>query len=92
MAREQLLTFAESHNYETTESNISLRYAIHIGTNLDIKSAGLNASFITKTDPNYLRYISNGTGSIDFNGVKKSAHLFTDTLLSVDSNYAYLKK
>lgn len=92
IAREQLLTFAESRNYETTESNISLRYAIHTGTNLDIKSAGLNASFITKTDPNYLRYISNGTGSIDFNGVKKPAHVFTDTLLSGDSSYAYLKK
>lgn len=90
--KNQLILFSEKHNYETTASEFSLEYMFQTGSNLSIKSNWLNASFVTKTDPNYFRYISNGNWTIIFNKIKKASHIFTDTLISGDSSYAYLKK
>lgn len=90
--KNQLILFSEKHNYETTASEFSLEYMFQTGSNLSIISNWLNASFVTKTDPNYFRYISNGNWTIIFNKIKKASNIFTDTLISGDSSYAYLKK
>jgi hypothetical protein len=88
----QLKSYTEKHNYETTTSQISLTYELASGSNLNITTDDLNASFITKTDPNYFRYMSNGSGTVLINGIKLKSQILSDTIISGDSSYAYLKE
>ncbi len=92
VANNQLVSFSQWHNYETTTSDFLLDYVAFSGSNLNIKSEPLHASFVTKTDPNYFRYLSNGNWTMHFNGIRKSGKIFTDTIISADSLHAYLKK
>ncbi len=88
----QLKSYTEKHNYETTDSQISLIYELTSGATISITTGDLNASFITKTDPNYFRYMSNGSGTMLVNGVKLNSQILSDTIISGDSSYAYLRE
>lgn len=88
----QLKLFIENHNYETTASQFSVLYELSSGSTISIATEELNASFVTKTDPNYFRYMSNGSGTILINWEKKNSHILSDTIISWDSSYAYLRK
>jgi hypothetical protein len=57
-AHDRLRSYNDMNNHETTESQIKLQYETDSQKILNIDSSNLTAQFITKTDPNYLRYVS----------------------------------
>ncbi|NRH20527.1 hypothetical protein HOO68_00575 [Candidatus Gracilibacteria bacterium] len=89
---EHLISFSTEHNYETTTSGFSLTYEIQTGSYIKIDTNPLLANFVTKTDPEYFRYMSNGSGVLSIDGKEKNTHILSDTIISHDAVSAYLKE
>ena len=85
-----LLSYFESRDYETTKSWFQIQYSLDNKQVLNIDSFDLTAHFITKTDPNYLRYMSSGTGIITINSISSKLRILSDTIVSSDSSHARL--
>lgn len=89
-AHDRLRSYNDMNNHETTESQIKLQYETDSQKILNIDSSNLTAQFITKTDPNYLRYVSSWTWISYIGNSQKNLRILTDTIISPDSSYARL--
>lgn len=87
---DNLVSYSESHDYETTKSKSKIQYQLDNKQILAIESSELIGNFVTKTDPSYFRYMSNGTWTISIDGISKSLSILSDTIISQDSSHARL--
>lgn len=85
-----LLSYFENHDYETTKSWFQIQYELDNKKILTINAFDLTAHFITKTDPNYFRYMSSGTWTIAIDNNSHKLNVLSDTIISWDSSHARL--
>lgn len=83
-----LLHFTSKVDFETTRSQVALGY--WKDGIFQFQSDVLNAEFVTKTDPEYFRFLSLGKGTIRMSGWEKKAYLLYDTTISHDRTHAQL--
>ncbi len=83
-----LLEFTSKVDFETTRSQVALTFWAKSEFLFD--SDILNTEFVTKTDPEYFRFLSLGTGTIRVSGGEKKGYILSDTTISHDRTHAQL--
>ncbi|MBP7806678.1 hypothetical protein KA057_03275 [Candidatus Gracilibacteria bacterium] len=89
-AHKNLSEYREMPDYEITKNNIQLTYTPAKESLLKINTGDIYSYFVTKTDPEYFRFIGNGSGNIEINGKQIPAHIIVDTMISHDSSHSRL--
>lgn len=83
-----LLELTSKVDFETTRSQVSLTFWEK--SKFLFESDILNTEFVTKTDPEYFRFLSLGTGTVRINSWEKKAYVLYDTTISHDRTHAQL--
>ncbi len=90
-SHDTFLAYTGVHDHETTVSRFKLDYRLDNQEMLHLESGELVANFVTKTHPNYFRYLSNGTWQSMIGGVRQDLLVLTDHIISPDAWYAQLR-
>ena len=62
------------------------------GETLSFSSSMLTADFTTKTNPDYFRYMSTGTGVLWINGEAKPIHIMFDSIIAPTATESGLRE
>lgn len=87
-----LIEYHRADQYEMASAVLSGTIDFGSGDVLSFSSSTLTADFTTKTNPDYWRYMSTGTGILSLGGEQKPMHIMFDSIIAPTATESGLRE